>query len=172
MDKRTKIYMAAMLQGSLLLASLPILEAKACNSATTLLSVSGKIARTNDDSGAYCFSYEEFFSLPINRITTGTVWTSKSNFEGPYILDVLQRVGAYGMKVEVMAENDYSHTILVDDFKKFNPILAYLKDGKRLDISDFGPLFLVYPRDSFPQDLSLPTARAKFVWNIYRLEVR
>lgn len=172
MNKKLNAPSSLVLLGCFLLAIFIALDIKACNTATDLLSISGKITRTNDYSGAYCFSYEEFFSLPRRKITTGTVWTSKSNFEGPYILDVLKLVGAYGTKVEVIAENDYSHTISVDDFKKYNPILAYIKDGKHLKISDFGPLFLVYPRDNFAEELSLPTARAKFVWNIYRLEVR
>lgn len=152
--------------------TLCINSVQACDNATTILTISGKITLKNDPTGKYCFSFNEFFALPRKTITTATIWTNRSDFEGPSILDVLKKVGAYGSTVEVIAENDYNHTILINDFKQYQPVLAYLQNGQRLAISDFGPLFLMYPRDTFPEKLSLPTARAKFVWNVYRLHVR
>jgi len=144
----------------------------ACDDGTTL-AVSGKINRELETKdGLYCFSFNEILNLPQRTVVTQTAWTKKSVYIGPSILDVLHRVGGYGTAVEVIAENDYSYTIAIDDFKKYNPILAYKKDGKHFTRADFGPLFLIYPRDDYPDELSLPTARAKFVWNVYRLVVQ
>jgi hypothetical protein len=45
-------------------------------------------------------------------------------------------------------------------------------NGQRLKISDFGPLFLIYPRDAFPEDLAGASADSKFVWQIKALIVK
>jgi hypothetical protein len=51
-------------------------------------------------------------------------------------------------------------------------IVAYSMNGKRLKVSDFGPLFLIYPRDAFPTELSGAAADSKFVWQIKDLIVK
>ena len=42
----------------------------------------------------------------------------------------------------------------------------------RLTVSNFGPLFLIYPRDAYPSELSGSAAEAKFVWQIKAMVVK
>ena len=44
-------------------------------------------------------------------------------------------------------------------------------NGTRLKVSDFGPLFLMYPRDAFPE-LVGASADSKFVWQIKSLIIK
>jgi hypothetical protein len=42
----------------------------------------------------------------------------------------------------------------------------------RLTVNKFGPLFLIYPRDAYPSELSGSVAEAKFVWQIKGMVVK
>lgn len=57
-------------------------------------------------------------------------------------------VGAQGKTAKVMALNDYTTEVPVDDFHKFPVIPALKMNGEYMRIRDKGPLFIVYPYDS------------------------
>ncbi|MFC0396905.1 molybdopterin-dependent oxidoreductase [Paraburkholderia rhizosphaerae] len=137
------------------------------------LDVSGKIERTND-AGHHVFHFSEaqILALPSHSITTSTSWTPRSTFTGPLLADILTKVGAYGDRVEVHTYDDYTYTVPLSDTGHYGVIVAYSMNGKRLKISDFGPLFLIYPRDAYPAELTGATADAKFVWQIKALIVK
>ncbi|WP_109483729.1 molybdopterin-dependent oxidoreductase [Paraburkholderia sp. C35] len=142
--------------------------------ATTLaLDVKGKIAKTNDaDHSEFHFSEAQLLALPVHSISTSTTWTAKSTFTGPLLADILKTVGAYGEEIEIHTLDDYTYTVPVSDASRYGVVVAYSMNGKRLQVSDFGPLFLIYPRDQYPGELAGASADAKFVWQIKALIVK
>jgi hypothetical protein len=137
------------------------------------LDVTGKIARMTDPAQRlFHFSEAQILALPAHSISTSTSWTPKSTFTGPLLADILKTVGAYGDRVEVHTYDDYTYTVPVSDTDRYGVIVAYSMNGQRLKISDFGPLFLIYPRDAYPAELTGGTADAKFVWQIKALIVK
>ncbi|HEX7909264.1 MAG TPA: molybdopterin-dependent oxidoreductase [Paraburkholderia sp.] len=137
------------------------------------LDVTGKINKTTDaPSATYHFTEAQLLALPVHSITTATTWTPRSTFTGPLLADILKTVGAYGSQVEIHTLDDYTYTIPVSDCDRYGVVVAYSMNGRRLKISDFGPLFLMYPRDAFPDELKGPSGDSKFVWQIKALIVK
>ena len=68
------------------------------------------------------------------------------------------------------ALNDYAATVPIDDFAKFNVILAMKRDGQYMPVRDKGPLFVIYPYDSSPE-LKSQVYYARSVWQVKSLEV-
>ncbi|CAE6786782.1 hypothetical protein R69888_04568 [Paraburkholderia haematera] len=131
------------------------------------LDVTGKISKTNDAAHQlYHFTEAQLLALPVHSITTATTWTPRSTFTGPLLADILKAVGASGSAVEIHTLDDYTYTIPVSDCDRYGVIVAYSMNGRRLKISDFGPLFLMYPRDAFPDELMGAVGDSKFVWQI------
>ncbi|SAL17414.1 oxidoreductase molybdopterin binding protein [Caballeronia udeis] len=157
----------------LLAASLLALLPLAASAAPLALDVQGMIGRTNDaDHTVYHLSEADLLKLPVHTITTSTTWTPRCTFAGPLLGDVLKLVDARADSVELRTIDDYSYTVSAREAEHYGAILAYSKDGVRLTVSNFGPLFLVYPRDAYPSELSGSVAEAKFVWQIKALVVK
>jgi hypothetical protein len=138
-----------------------------------VLAVKGKIGKTTDASHhAYRFTEAQLLALPVHSITTSTTWTPRSTFTGPLLADILKTVGAYGTQVEIHTLDDYTYTVPVSDCDRYGVVVAYSMNGRRLKISDFGPLFLIYPRDAYPNELTGALGDSKFVWQIKALIVK
>jgi hypothetical protein len=41
-------------------------------------------------------------------------------------------------------------TLPMTDIGKYRPVMVYTQNGTRLQIATRGPIFLVYPRDQYP----------------------
>lgn len=137
-----------------------------------LLTVSGRLQRTNDAAGqGYAFSEEEFLALPQRTITTATIWTPLARFTGPALADVLSHVQASGETIRLTALNDYSVDVPWTDLARFAPVLAHSRDGQRMGVAKYGPLWLMYPRDDFPTDLSGRVAASRFIWQVNAIRV-
>jgi hypothetical protein len=137
------------------------------------LDVKGKISKTNDAAHqSYHFTEAQLLALPVHSITTATTWTPRSTFTGPLLADILKEVGASGSAVEIHTLDDYTYTIPVSDCDRYGVVVAYSMNGQRLKISDFGPLFLIYPRDAFPDELMGAAGDSKFVWQIKALIIK
>ncbi|WP_144137532.1 molybdopterin-dependent oxidoreductase [Paraburkholderia sp. BCC1884] len=137
------------------------------------LDVTGRIARTTDAAHKlYHFTEAQLLALPVHSITTATTWTPRSTFTGPSLADILKTVGASGSEIEIHTLDDYTYTIPVSDSERYGVVVAYSMNGQRLKISDFGPLFLIYPRDAFPDELTGASGDSKFVWQIKALIIK
>jgi hypothetical protein len=137
------------------------------------LDVTGKIGHTTDGGHTvFHFTEAQLLALPSHSISTSTTWTPKSTFTGPLLADILKTVGAYGDRVELHTYDDYTYTVPMSDSDRYGVIVAYSMNGRRLKVSDFGPLFLIYPRDAYPSELTGGAADAKFVWQIKSLIVK
>ncbi|PRY06579.1 molybdopterin-dependent oxidoreductase [Paraburkholderia sp. BL25I1N1] len=137
------------------------------------LDVQGKIGKTTDAAHkTYQFTEAQLLALPVHSITTSTTWTPRATFTGPLLADILKTVGANGTQVEIHTLDDYTYTIPVSDCDRYGVVVAYSMNGRRLKISDFGPLFLIYPRDAYPDELTGASGDSKFVWQIKALIVK
>jgi len=53
--------------------------------------------------------------------------------------------------LRVVALDGYQVSIPAEDLVRYDPLLAYQRDGQYIAIRDRGPLFLVYPFDQYPE---------------------
>jgi len=159
-------------------ATLPILGASRlayatipAPSQTPILTVSGRIKVTNGD-GAARFDRAMLEAMGLQRIETTTPWhAGMVRFEGVSLAKLMQTVGAEGDRVSVVALNDYSSEIPIEDFAKYNVILALKRDGEYMPVRDKGPLFVVYPYDSAPE-LKHQKFYSRSVWQVAKIIVR
>lgn len=136
-----------------------------------VLEVRGAIARANSDGAAY-FDMEMLKALPAARLETTTAVTNGvRQFDGFLMRDLLDFIGADGSTVTAIALNDYAIDIAVDEFSRFDILVAYEMDGEPLLSSDKGPLWIVYPRD---QHAELQDIRYdyRWVWQLRWLDIR
>jgi hypothetical protein len=165
---------ALALAGLLAAAALPLpRRALAGESGGLSLDVNGEVHVTNNAAHtAYHFSEEQLLKLPQHSIETATTWTPRSTFTGPRLSDVLATVGAYGSQIEIHTIDDYTCVVPVSDADRYGAVLAYAMNGRRLKVSDFGPLFLIYPRDQFPLELDGAAGDSKFAWQIVSMTIK
>jgi hypothetical protein len=136
------------------------------------LTISGQIGKiSNSADGTYEMSESEFLALPSSIVTTSTPWTPTSDFVGPLLSRVLEEVKAKGTKLRLLALDDFGVEVDGEYLIKYGTILADSKDGVRLTIRDFGPLFVMFPRDSFKKELGTPFGASHLVWQLCGIKV-
>jgi hypothetical protein len=136
-----------------------------------LLTVDGAITNTNAGN-ALQLDRSMLASLPQIVVRTTTDWTDGiGEFVGPSVRDVLALAGAEGSVVRAVALNDYAVDIPMEDFERFDVVLAMTMDGEQLSARDKGPIWIVYPRDDNPE-LDAPEVNARWIWQLVALTVR
>lgn len=118
------------------------------------------------------FTRDELLAMPVHAIQSSTNWTGSELWEGPLLTDVLKKTGIRGSTIRVFAYDDYSEEIPLAFIRKYEPILAYRENGHELTLKDFGPLFIIFPRDRYRKELSTITNTRRFVFQIRRIEVK
>lgn len=136
----------------------------------SILTISGNIANTN--VGAISeFDLAMLENMGLQTIETSSPWYDKRvRYEGVSLEKLMNLVGAKGTKVTAVALNDYVTTIPLEDFKKFNVILAMKRDGNYMSIRDKGPLFVIYPYDSIAE-LQSQIYYTRSAWQVAKLIV-
>lgn len=139
-----------------------------------MLTVSGKIAKTNTPDGKYVFSLAELNKLGDTTIKSTTRYTEVGDFTGPKIRDILKHVGVKpdAVSVSVVALDGYQQTIPLSDFQKWEVIAAHSLNGKRLPIEAKGPLWIMYPIEKYPGELMNNATTMKLVWSLTGLVVK
>lgn len=136
-----------------------------------ILTVSGKVTRTNE-AGRANFDREMLVALGIRETKTRHSWADGvTTFEGVPLAAVLDAVGAQGTKIRAVAINNYAVELDVAEVRKYPVILAMKADGQELRRRDRGPLWVVYPRDSFPE-LADEKHNFKWIWQLRSLEIQ
>mgnify|MGYP001020717137 CR=1 FL=1 len=69
------------------------------------------------------------------------------------------------------ALNDYDAIIPASDITRYDPIVAYRRDGHYLPVDAYGPLIVMYPYDSHPE-LYTRTYYNRTVWQLDELQLR
>ena len=136
-----------------------------------LLTVSGQIKHTNA-AGEARFDRAMLESLGLVSLVTRTAWTEGPQvFEGVPARALLAAVGAVGGTAHAVALNDYEMDIPVSDFSDYEVLIALKMNGSYMRVRDKGPLWVVYPRDQYPE-LDRPEVWSRWVWQLKRIEVR
>jgi hypothetical protein len=105
-------------------------------------------------------------------VKTSTPWfDGVSEFEGVRMDELMKTVGADGKTLVAVALNDYASELPIEDFAKHGVVLAWKRNGKDMDISEKGPLFVVYPYDSDPT-LQAQMYYARSVWQVKEFIVK
>jgi len=136
-----------------------------------LLTVSGSI-RNGNAAGTAALDESILRTLPRHSMETTTVVTDGvRRFDGFLMRDLLDLVGAEGRTVTASALNDYIIDIPIEDFQRFDVLVATHMDGVRLLPRDKGPFWIVYPRDAHDelQDIRYDY---RWVWQLIRLDVK
>ncbi len=133
-----------------------------------ILTVSGKITRTNGDNSAK-FDRAMLEALGQSDLAVTTPWTDGvQQFRGVLGNLVLDAVGAEGDMITAQAINDYQIKIPVSDLRNFPVLFALQQNGKYMRVRDKGPIWIVYPRQTYPElDTDLITDR--WVWQLKAL---
>lgn len=135
-----------------------------------ILSISGNIEVTNAADRAD-FDREMLIDIGIREIHTTTTWTEGVQvFEGTLLRDVLDRVGASGMQIVATALNDFKSTLPMDEVERYDVLLALKANGTEMQVSDKGPIWIVYPRDAHPE-LQDEKFNDRWVWQLRELRV-
>lgn len=146
-------------------------EALPAPTGPVILTVTGAVTVSNSD-GAAAFDREMLEGLGVVEIKTTTPWTDGvQTFEGVLGRTVFERVGATGESVFASALNDYTVEVPMSDFQNYDVLLATKVNGEEMQVSDKGPIWIIYPRDDEPalQDRRL---HDRWVWQLKALDVK
>ncbi|AEW72573.1 hypothetical protein EcWSU1_01134 [Enterobacter ludwigii] len=143
---------------------LPKLEGK------PVLTISGKIENSNQN-GAAVFDIAGLEKIGLVTMRTRNPWyNDQTSFEGIPMKKLMELVGAKGTVLSVTALNDYTTEIPIEDFTKYNVILAIKMNGQYMRVRDKGPLFIVYPYES-NKELDNQVYYSRSAWQISKMVV-
>lgn len=135
-----------------------------------ILTVSGNIAVTNSEQGAQ-FDREMLYALGLTTIETTTSWNDGNQvFEGVLARTVLERVGAEGEQVIATALNDFVAPVPMEEIENYDVLLATVMNSKQMEVSDKGPIWIIYPRNDNPE-LQDSKYNDRWVWQLKELRV-
>lgn len=136
-----------------------------------LLEVTGAVTRSNCN-GRACFDRSMLEAFPETVIETTTPWTDGvQEFRGVVASDLLDYVGIEGDELYSIALNGYRVRIPLSDLEQYPVLLAMKRNGQRMTVRDYGPIWLVYPRDDFPE-IAAEVHNPKWIWQLKELNVR
>ena len=136
-----------------------------------LLTVEGEIFQTNSGQTAV-FDRDQLTALGLHSLKTSNPFIKGVHtFEGVYLSDVLDAVGAHGQNIIAQAIDGYSTDIPVSDALKYRPLIAMKMDGKEMRVRTKGPLWVVYPVDQF-EDLKSEKFSGRSIWQLITLTVK
>lgn len=142
--------------------------ARAASEERVILSIDGAIKA----GGSVDFTRADLERLGLSTLSTTTPWhDGPQTFEGVQLEVLLDKVGAQGKTLHVVALNKYRTEVPVSDFAKYKPILAMKRNGAPMEIRDKGPLFIIYPFDSHPE-LKSELYYGRAVWQVRAITVQ
>ena len=169
MNRRRRALSLGLLGGAIALRA-GLASALEAPRGTVVLTITGKLARTNDGPRAV-FDMAMLEQMPQGSFVTKTPWYAQPRkFTGPLLRDVLAAAGAQGTTLRALALNDYRVDIPFADAQQHDMIIARLLDDKPMPVRDKGPLFIVYPFDSKPE-LRNAVYYSRSAWQLKALEV-
>lgn len=135
-----------------------------------LLTLTGKLRLTNQGKHAV-LDADLINQLEQHHITTQNPWFSGLNtFTGPKLTTLIQAVGAeQATSLRIHSINGFSAEIPVQDLTNYQLILAFKVNNQRLKVRELGPLFIVYPFDTYP-NLQTEMYYNRSVWQINRID--
>ena len=147
----------------------------AADPAAVLLTVTGNIQPAKAAAGnKVTFNFKELSALATTSIRATTNYSGNAEYTGPLMKDVLAKAGmpATSKEVILVGLDGYQIRVPVSDFVKWEVVLAYTQNGKRLEIETKGPLLVMYPSDKYPKELRTHTTYGKQVWALVSINVQ
>jgi hypothetical protein len=167
---RAVLALAVLVAGSLA-TQVRAAEPLAAPTGEPVLTVSGKIANTNQD-GQAVFDRAMLEALGVVTTETANPWVKGvATYEGVPMHRVLEAVGAQGQSITATALDGYAVEIPIGDFTDDRVILAFKENGADLTPRNKGPLFIVYPFDASPE-FRTELYYSRSIWQMNRIEVK
>lgn len=114
---------------------------------------------------------QDLVDLPVMEFATQTNWTSGTpKFTGVALLDLLSSLNVESGTLELVAINDYSVRVDVEDPTNAGAMIAYLMDDEVMTPRDKGPLWLVYNFDAH-KDYRTETIFSRSIWQLDRINI-
>lgn len=121
------------------------------------------------DTTPVVLNYADLAAFPAASFTTTTNWTDGAQtFTGVPLLTLLESLGVTSGQLQLIAINDYSILMPVDDPTNGGAIIAYSMNGEPMTPRDKGPLWLVYDFDSDPT-YRTETVYSRSIWQLDRM---
>ena len=122
--------------------------------------------------GEIMFSRADLEALEQFTMKTGNPFIDTvAEFRGPSAHEVVDMIGRAGANhVRLIAANDYFVEVEIAELEKYRPVLAIEMDGKPLSRRDKGPVWLMYPIDSYPE-LQDSVYNSRLIWQLRTIEL-
>lgn len=90
-------------------------------------------------------------------------------WQGVSLRMLAERMGATpGSTLQLAALNDYAVTVPWSDLVRYDPIVAYLRNGVALSVRDKGPMMLIYPFDAH-RELNAQQYLNRSIWQLHAI---
>lgn len=123
------------------------------------------------DGQRHVLSLSELDDMEQIVFETGSIWTDgKHRYSGVSLYKLLEHFGAKGTVLRMIALNDYSIEMPIEDLEENAPIVATRVDGETMTVRDKGPYWVIYPFDASPR-YRTEAIHARSVWQLQRFEV-
>ncbi|CAG9298005.1 putative pterin-binding protein [Celerinatantimonas diazotrophica] len=154
------VFLALCAWGKMVYASEPI-----------ILTISGHIRPTLSVRKVN-FTLNDLQKFPQYIYKTTNRWVDKPHqYKGPLLADILKSVHAESPRLTLVALNDYRVNMDMSKVIKYKPILAWSDDGKTMTVRDRGPLWLMFPLDSYPKALKNTGMNTYMIWQLRKIIV-
>lgn len=95
---------------------------------------------------AQTFDHAALLALGTSSLTTNVPWDKDVHvWEGVRLKRVLDALQVSGRPVRLKALNDYEAVIPWADLERYDPLLAWHRDGQPIPVRLKGPLLVIYP---------------------------
>ncbi|MCG9596202.1 molybdopterin-dependent oxidoreductase [Vibrio sp. Isolate25] len=121
-----------------------------------------------ENSQPKTLAYEQLISqYPPTSFKTKLPWYPDANqFTGFRVSDMLANlVKEETMAVSFIALNDYAASTTIENIIKYDPIIAYKMNGKKMKVRNKGPYWLVFNLDKYPE-IDNAAFHSQMVWQI------
>jgi hypothetical protein len=120
---------------------------------------------------AFGFDWAALARLPQHTITAQAEgWPRAVAMSGPRLTDVLEKAGAAGRPVTLLALDGYAVELSLQDLAARDWILAIAADGEPLALGGREPAWLA--SDTAGRAPATPEEEAKWAWSVFLIEVK
>lgn len=110
------------------------------------------VRREGDVGGEVILGQAELEALEQVTIHTSTPWTTGiRSFRGPSLKTVIEHLHIQASSLRLVALNDYSAEISLQDIGPDYPIVATRIDDLPIPVRENGPFWIIFPYDSDPK---------------------
>ncbi len=126
---------------------------------------------TGPDGAEAMFDLEMIDALDQTVTVVETPWyDGTQEFSGPLISELMAHLDVSGSELSIVAANDYAAAMPWSDIENYPVILATRHNGNTMSLRDKGPLFVIYPFDTYPE-LRNEVVFSRSVWQVKAIKV-